>query len=151
MERRGARHRFDATAAEIMAAYWEAREDELVDAVVTAAALVAVADGRVDATERERLANFLDRDGILSVFTQTEIRRIFEHRVRELCEPKAAVAALRQLGRHVERALARVIIDAGEEITAADGRIDLRERRILQLLRIILGAPPARSFRSPSV
>lgn len=137
MEKHGTRHRFDATAAEMMAAYWEAREDELVDAVVTAAALVARADGRVDAVERERLLDFLDRDDI------------FERRLREQGEPRAVVAALRQLGRYAEHPLARVIIDAGEEITASDSHIDPRERRVLQLLRIVLSAPATRSLREP--
>jgi tellurite resistance protein len=149
MEKHGTRYRFDTTAAEMMAAYWEAREDELVDAVVTAAALVARADGRVDAVERERLLDFLDRDGILSAFARAEIRGIFERRVREQGEPRTVMAALRQLGRHAEHPLARVIIDAGEEITASDSHIDPRERRVLQLLRIVLSAPATRSLREP--
>lgn len=149
MEKHGTRYRFDATAAEMMAAYWEAREDELVDAVVTAAALVARADGRVDAVECERLLDFLDRDGILYTFTRAEIRDIFERRLREQGEPRAVMAALRQLGRYAEHPLARVIIDAGEEITASDSHIDPRERRVLQLLRIVLSTPATRSPHEP--
>jgi tellurite resistance protein len=146
MEMRGVCYSLDATAAEMMAAYWEAREDELVNAVITAAALVARADGRADAVECDQLADFLTRDGILSAHTPAAIRELFERRVREQDNPRAAMVALRQLGYHAERPLARVIIDAGEEITAADCRIDPRERRILQLLRIILCAPAGRSL-----
>jgi tellurite resistance protein len=150
MEMRGVCYSLDATAAEMMAAYWEAHEDELVNAVITAAALVARADGRADAVEYDRLEDFLTRNGILSAVTPAAIRELFERRVREQDDPKTAMIALRQLGYHAERPLARVIIDAGEEITAADCRIDPRERRILQLLRIILCAPAGRSLSDPT-
>ena len=39
MGKRKTRHRFDASSGEMMAAYSEYREDELLDAVATAAAL----------------------------------------------------------------------------------------------------------------
>lgn len=139
MRKRKTRHRFEASPAEMMAAYSEHREDELLDAAVAAAALVARADARIDPAERGQLLDFLDREGVLSVFTPAEILEVFERRLRELNEPGGAAATLRQLKRHAERPLARVAIDAGEEIAAADCRIDAREQRMLQIIRIVLG------------
>jgi tellurite resistance protein len=141
MQKRNPRRRFEAKPAEMMAQYWDDRADELLDAVVTAVALVARADGRIDATERSQLLDFLDRRGILSVFTPAEILDIFERRVRELSEPDGSVAALKHLRRHADRSLARIIFNAGQEIAAADCRVDAREQHILQLIWIALGGP----------
>jgi tellurite resistance protein len=150
MRKRKTRRRFEARPAEMMAAYAEYREDELLDAAVSAAALVARADTRIDAAERRQLLDFLEREGVLSVFTPAEIIEVFERRLRELNEPGGAVATLRQLKRHAERPLARVAIDAGEEIAAADCRIDPREQQILQLIRLILGGQLVRSASRPN-
>jgi len=101
------RRRFGAKPAEMLAQYWDNREDELLDAVLTAVALVARADGRIDAAERSQLLDFLHRKGILTVFTPAEILETFEHRVRELNEPGGPVEALKHLRRHAEGSLAR--------------------------------------------
>ena len=138
MGKRKTRHRFEAVPGELMAAYSEYREDELLDAVVTAAALVARADARVDPAERGQLLDFLDREGVLAVFTLAEAIEFFERRLRELDEPGGAAAALRHFRRHADGPPARVAIDAGEEIAAADCRIDAREQQMLQLIRIVL-------------
>ena len=148
MRKRKTRRRFEASPAEMAAAYTEPREDELLDAAVTAAALVARADTRIDAAERGQLLDFLDRKGVLSVFTPAEIIDTFERRLRELNYPGGAAAILRHLKRHAERPLARVAIDAGEEIAAADRRIDPREQQMLQVIRVVLSKrsalPPSR-------
>jgi tellurite resistance protein len=146
MQKRNPRRRLEAKPAEMMAQYWDDRADELLDAVVTAVALVARADGRIDAAERSQLLDFLHRKGSLSVFTPAEILDMFEHRVRELNEPGGVVGALSRLRRHAERSLASVIIKAGQEIAAADCRIDPREQHVLQLIWTTLGG----SFRTPA-
>lgn len=149
MGKRKTRHRFEASPAEMMAAYSEHREDELLDAAVTAAALVARADARIDAAERGRLLEFLGREGVLSAFTPAEVIEIFERRLRELNEPGGDAAILRQLKRHAESPLARIAIDAGEEIAAADRRIDAREQQMLQVIRIVLTGRSTRSAERP--
>jgi tellurite resistance protein len=140
---------FDATPAEIMAAWRDDREDELLDAVVTAAALVARADGWVDPVERGQLLDVLDRNGFLSVFTPAEILDAFERRVRELRAPGGPAAALGRLRRHAGRAPARLVVDVGDEVAAADGRLDPREQRILQLIQAALGVHPSSSAPQP--
>jgi len=79
--------RVKVTRAEIIAAYLDFREDEPLDAVVTAATLVARADGWVRPVERGQLLDFLDRKEFLSIFTRGEILDVFERCVRELSEP----------------------------------------------------------------
>jgi tellurite resistance protein len=133
----------DVMSTEITATYVDDGKDEVLDAVITAAALVARADGWIDAVERIQLFDFLDRNELLSYSTRADVRHAFELRIRELRRPDGPVAALGRLRRHAGRSLARFIIDVGEEIAAADCRLDRRERHILRLIKIILWAPPS--------
>jgi tellurite resistance protein len=135
------------TPAGIIAASLRDLENELLDAVVTAAALVARADGWVDAVEREQLLDFLDVNEFMSVFTRAEILDAFDRRIRELREPDGIVAALGRLQRQSARSLARsltsLVVDASEQVAAADCRLDPREQRVLQLIRSALHVHPS--------
>jgi tellurite resistance protein len=141
MPNRDARSRRNVTPAENMAAYLDGREEELLDAVVTAAALVARADNWVQPVERARLLDFLARNEFMSNFTRAEILDAFERRVRELREPSGPAIAVERLRRHAGRTPARLAIDVGEEVAAADCRLDPREQRILQLIRTVCNPP----------
>jgi tellurite resistance protein len=127
--------------SEIMVAYRQYREDQLLDAVVTAAALVARADGWVDPEEREQLLDFLDRQEFLSVFTYDEILEFFERRVRHLREPGGTAAAIDSLRRRAGRLPARLIIGMAEEVAAADCRLDPREEEVVEAIRDCLRPP----------
>lgn len=141
MPNRNTRNRL--TPAEIMAAYLDDRNDELLDAVVTAAALVARADGRIEPVERGLLLDFMDRNGFLSVFTSSEILDAFERRVRHFDERGGAEEAVDDLGRLAGRSPARLVIGAGKRVAAADGHLHPRELHCLQRIRRALAAPPA--------
>ena len=136
--------------AGIIAACLNDLENEALDAVVTGAALVARADGWVDRVEREQLLDFLDQNAFMSVFTRADILDTFERRIRDLREPDGTMAALGRLRRHAgrssTRALDRLVIDAGEQVAAADCRVDPREQQMLLLIRNTL-----RIDRAPSV
>jgi tellurite resistance protein len=121
-----------------MAAYLDGCEDDLFDAVVTAAALVARANDRVEPAEMGQLADFLDRHRFPSVFTRAEVSDAFELRIRELAELGGSETAMDDLARQAGRSPARLVIAAGEAVAAADGHIDSRERQILQRIRIAL-------------
>jgi tellurite resistance protein len=66
------------------------RDDEMMHALVTAGALVAVADGQVHAVERGELVNFVDRRGFVSTISRHEIAETFDVRVRQLEERRSA-------------------------------------------------------------
>ena len=130
------------TQAQIMTAYMAERQDELLDAVVTASALVARADGAAGPIERSQLLDFLGRNGLLSVHTRAEILDAFEFRIRQFEERGGAVLAIDCLARLAGRSPARFVIGAGEHVAAADGHLHPDELRMLQLIRIAL-APSA--------
>ena len=145
MPNRNLRSRSKAAPAEIVAAYLDDRQDELLDAVLTAAALVARADGWVQPVERGQLLDFLDRNDFFRIYTPADIRGAFESRIRELREPGGPAAAVARLARNAERLPACLVIDAGEEVAAADCRLDPREQSVLQRIRSALRAPAAPS------
>jgi tellurite resistance protein len=83
------------------------------DAVITAAAMVARADGLIDPVERRQLLVFLNRTGLLAVFTREQALDAFEERTRQLAERRGAEVAIGSLRRLKGRSLARLVIDAG--------------------------------------
>src|SRR5262249_40744609 len=122
-----------------LAAYMPDRADELFDAIITAAAMVARADGWIDPVERSQLLGFLNRNGLLAVFTREEALDAFEDRTRQLAERCGAEVAIGRLRRLAGRSLARLVVDAGTHVAAADGRLHPGELHTLELIRIALG------------
>jgi tellurite resistance protein len=127
---------------EIPAAHPGDREDELLDAVITAAALVARADGWIEPAERRQLLDFLNGKGLLTAATRDEILDLFDCRIRQFEEGAGAALAVDSIGRLVGRPSAQLVIDAGEQIAAADGHLHGRELHMLQLIRAALGPRP---------
>jgi tellurite resistance protein len=144
MPNRNARNRWGMTRTEIAAAYMDDREDELLDAVVTAAALVARADGRIAPVERGELLDFLDRSGFLSVFTRSDVLNAFDRRVRCFEAHGAAEDAIDGLGRLARSLPARLVVEAAERVAAADRQIHPDEVHVLKQIRTALGAPSSR-------
>jgi tellurite resistance protein len=149
MAARHTRNRLVAPESAIGASSVDKRHAELLDGVVTASALVARSDGRIAPAEREMLVDFLDRKVLLSVFTRAEILDAFDRRLSQIEEHTGIEAAVSDYER---RRLSHLVIDAGEEIAAADGRLDPREDDILRRIRIALrqkSSPPPRECHIP--
>jgi tellurite resistance protein len=76
--------RSNITTAELAADYLDQRDEEVMQALVTAGAFVAFADGQVEAVERDELVNFIHRQGLVPTISQHEIGEVFDSRVRQL-------------------------------------------------------------------
>ena len=142
MPNRHTRNRSGMTAADITAAYMDDREDELLDAAVTAAALVARADGTVEPIERSEMLDVLRRNGLLSVFTRFDILDAFDSRLRQLEENDGMEVAVDSLGRLAGRSPAWLVVETGERVAAADHHVNGRELQMLRLIRLALSRPP---------
>jgi tellurite resistance protein len=141
MRNRYTRNRSGMTAADITNAYMDDREDELLDAAVTAAALVAQADGAVEPIERSEMLDVLRRNGLLSVFTRFDILDVFDSRLRQLEEGEGIEVAVDSLGRLAGRSPAWLVVEAGECVAAADRHVNGRELQMLRLIRLALTRP----------
>ena len=137
MSKRTASPRFHESTAEIAAAKLRADKGRVFDAIVTVGALVARSDGWVHPAEFSQLHDFLDRCGF-QWLARIDLRDVFERRMRELREPGGFETALANLNRQKRRSLSHLVIDASEEIAAADGRLDPREDDMLRRIRIAL-------------
>jgi tellurite resistance protein len=120
-------------------AYLQRRNGELLDAVITAAAIVAEADGSADPVERRQLLVFLNRSGLLAIVTRDEVLDSFEDRVRQVRDRRGFEMAMRSLERLAGRPLARLALDAGADVAAADGHLHPGELQRLALICSVLG------------
>jgi tellurite resistance protein len=150
MPNRNTRSRLSITRAEMVAADLDGREDELLDAALAAASLVARADGSIEKTERDQLLAFLARKGLLPTTTEVDVLDAFDHRIRSLDERRGVAAAVDSLGRLAGRSPARLVVELGERVAAADGHLHAREVEVLRLIRLTLAAPaPAAAPSKP--
>ena len=88
------------------------RDDELLDALTSAGAIIACADGWIERAERDALVDFMERNGFLSALTRAEILDAFDRRLRQFAAHGGVEAALDSIGRYAGRAPARLMIDA---------------------------------------
>jgi tellurite resistance protein len=138
------RRPLSATWPDLMAGHLDRRDRETMEALITAGALVACADGWVDGSERGHLLDFIRQQGLLTHIASREILDAFDGRLRQLeqpCGPQAAMARLRPLAGWSRAGL---VVDAAAIIAAADGEIHPGELRALRRIRAAL---TARSWR----
>jgi tellurite resistance protein len=138
MPNRLTRDRLGVTQAELVAAALEHQHEDLLDAL--AAALVARADGWIDAVERSHFLAFMNRNGILSIFERSDVLDAFEYRVAQLNGDGGAQIAADSLRRITGRSQARLVVDAAEHVAAADGHVHTAELHVLQLIRVAVSA-----------
>jgi tellurite resistance protein len=121
------------------------RDEEMLRALVTAGAFVALADGRVDLVEREALLQFIDRESLVPSISQDEIGRFFDGRVQQIkdqCDEIDIVEPLRPL---TGLSSASAVVGAAEGVAAADLQIHPREVEALNLIRRIMMTPSDRT------
>jgi tellurite resistance protein len=117
------------------------RDQEVMRALVTAGALVALADGQVKAIERDELVNFIDRQGFVPSISRQEIAEAFDNRVQQLEGRDGADAIAETLRPLVGLSLASVVVRTATQVAAADRYIHPGEVRALKLIRLALTTP----------
>jgi len=120
------------------------RDEDVMHALVSAGALVALADGHSAAIERAELVDFIDRQSFTPTITRDEIIEAFDNRVQELEDRHGANAIVQTLRRLAGLSLASVVIRSAERVAAADRRIHSGELRALKLIRQIMMSVPKR-------
>jgi tellurite resistance protein len=121
--------------------------DALLEAVTAAGALVACADGRIAQAERDALVAFMESNGFLFALSRAQILDALERRLRQFKGAGGVEAALDRIARFAGRAPARLLIEVGRQIAAADGYLHKAELHCLQCIHIALGAPSLRSLQ----
>ena len=117
-----------------------------MEAVVNGCALVAAADGKIDATEKQKMAGFLERADELKHFEMRQVIEVFQKAAAdfEFDHTIGKASALKMIGKikgneEQGRLLVRVVCAIG----AADGDFDASEKAMVGEIARELGLNPA--------
>ncbi|MDR4946825.1 TerD family protein [Neobacillus cucumis] len=126
--------------------FYRYKSQDLLDAVVAACALVAMADGYLDPSERQKMIDFVNQSEELRVFETAKVIQKFNHFVSRMEQDRmmGRAESFRSLGKirtkpEVARLVARYCIAIGY----ADGNFDQNEQQMVSDICRELGLNPA--------
>ncbi|MBI0298675.1 TerB family tellurite resistance protein [Streptomyces sp. PRKS01-29] len=116
------------------------------DASMAMCALVAAADGSVDPSERQRVAQLIATNEVLQNFPADDLQRRFNDYVNKLTTDFAfgKVSVMQEVAKAKKKpAEARAVIQIGIVIGGADGDFDKTEQAMVREACYTLELPPA--------
>lgn len=113
-------------------------EVEVMHALATVGAMVALADGLVVEAERDVLVTFCAKQEFISGSSQAALRRVFDDSVEQLKGPTLAKVIRHSLRPLVGHSLASVAVRTAEKVAAADGIVHPGELRALDVIRRVM-------------
>lgn len=116
------------------------------DASMAMCALVAAADGTVDASERRRVAQLIATNEVLQNFPADDLQRRFDDYLNKLTADFdfGKVSVLQEVAKAKKKpAEARAVIQIGIVIGGADGDFDKTEQAVVREACYTLNLPPA--------
>ncbi|WP_425825566.1 tellurite resistance TerB family protein [Streptomyces fractus] len=116
------------------------------DASMAMCALVAAADGTIEASERRRVAQLIMSNEVLQNFDATDLQKRFEANLDKLTADFdfGKVSVLQEVAKAKKKeAEARAVIQIGIVIGGADGDFDQTERGVVREACQMLGLAPA--------
>ncbi|MET9395643.1 TerB family tellurite resistance protein [Streptomyces sp. NPDC006624] len=115
------------------------------DASMAMCALVAAADGTVDPSERQRVAQLIATNEVLQNFPADDLRRRFEENLNKLTADFdfGKVSVMQEIAKAKKKpAEARAVIQIGIVIGGADGDFDKDEQAVVREACYTLDLPP---------
>ena len=115
------------------------------DASMAMCALVAAADGTVDPSERQRVAQLIATNEVLQNFPAEDLQRRFEENLNKLAADFAfgKVSVMQEVAKAKKKpAEARAVIQIGIVIGGADGDFDKTEQAVVREACFTLDLPP---------
>ncbi|MCX4668869.1 TerB family tellurite resistance protein [Streptomyces sp. NBC_01381] len=115
------------------------------DSSMAMCALVAAADGSIDPSERQRVAQLIATNEVLQNFAADDLRRRFDENIAKLTADFAfgKVSVLQEVAKAKKKpAEARAVIQIGIVIGGADGDFDKTEQAIVREACFALDLPP---------
>ncbi|MFI6638361.1 tellurite resistance TerB family protein [Streptomyces sp. NPDC050504] len=123
----------------------ELKSGSFRDASMAMCALVAAADGSVDPSERQRVAQLIATNEVLQNFPAHDLQRRFDDYLGKLSADFAfgKVSLLQEVAKAKKKPEeARAVIQIGIVIGGADGDFDQTERAVVREACFALGLPP---------
>ncbi|MFD7782152.1 tellurite resistance TerB family protein [Streptomyces nojiriensis] len=115
------------------------------DASMAMCALVAAADGTIDLSERQRVAQLIATNEVLQNFDATDLQRRFDDNLNKLTADfdLGKVGVLQEIAKAKKKpAEARAVIQIGIVIGGADGDFDKTEQAVVREACYTLDLPP---------
>ena len=112
-------------------------DEQVVKAMVTVGAFVALADGRLDAIEREETVNYVDRQRLAPTISRQRIAEFFDAGARDLDDRDFADLITDALRPVVALSLTFDVVRIAELVAAADRHVDPNEAQVIRLIRLI--------------
>ncbi|MBV2354248.1 TerB family tellurite resistance protein [Streptomyces sp. J2-1] len=115
------------------------------DASMAMCALVAAADGTIDPSERQRVAQLIATNDVLQNFPADDLRRRFDENLNKLTADFdfGKVSVLQEIAKAKKKpAEARAVIQIGIVIGGADGDFDKTEQAVVREACYTLDLPP---------
>ncbi|MFD9460192.1 tellurite resistance TerB family protein [Streptomyces sp. NPDC060027] len=137
-------------SASTMQTQLEAKKNDLKsgafrDASMAMCALVAAADGSIDPSERQRVAQLIATNEVLQNFDAIDLQRRFDDNLNKLTADFALgkVSVLQEIAKAKKKpAEARAVIQIGIVIGGADGDFDKTEQAVVREACFTLDLPP---------
>ncbi|AXE25424.1 MULTISPECIES: tellurite resistance TerB family protein [Streptomyces] len=137
-------------SAQQMQTQLEAKKNDLKsgafrDASMAMCALVAAADGTVDPSERQRVAQLIATNDVLRNFDAADLQRRFDDNLNKLAADFAfgKVSVMQEIAKAKKKpAEARAVIQIGIVIGGADGDFDKTEQAVVREACYTLDLPP---------
>jgi tellurite resistance protein TerB len=121
------------------------KNKDFMDAIVAGCAMVAGADGKIDAAEKQKMAGYISRSDELKVFEMSDVIARFNHHAANI-EFDAMIGkqeALKIISKFSSKNdMGRVIVGVCCAIGAADGDFDEQEKGAVRDICKALGLNP---------
>jgi len=112
-------------------------DEQVVKAIVTVGAFVALADGHVDEIERDEAVNYIDRRGLAPTISRQRIAEFCDAHARHLEDRDFADLIAEALRPVTALSLTFDVIRIAELVAAADRHVDPNEEQMVGLIRLI--------------
>ena len=122
------------------------KSKEFANGAMAMCALIAAADGKIDAAERQKTASLITSNDVLAIFPPDELRQKFDFYCDKLGKDfdfgkVEAIATIAKLKSKPDQG--RAVIQIGIIIGGADGNFDADERRAVKEACFAVGIAPA--------
>jgi tellurite resistance protein len=118
-------------------------DEQVVKALVTVGAFVALADGHIDQVERDEVVNYIDRRGLAPTISRQRIAEFFDARARHLEDGDFADLIIDALRPVAALSLTFDVIQIAKLVAAADRDVDPNEKQMVRFIRLIAMTSPA--------
>jgi tellurite resistance protein TerB len=112
-------------------------DEQVVKALVTVGAFVALADGRVQPIERDEAVRYIDRRRLAPTISQERIAEFFDDRARRLQDRDFADVIVEALRPAAALSLNFDAVRIAELVAAADQHLVPNEAQVLRIIRLI--------------